>query len=236
MVLRALAQRAHQEVAATLGPPWLARGMLHMPGSGPRIGDAANPPRTPTAASAPSEATGLRRPQLGRDCCATNTMEPARQERHEEVRSRCDPAMASLLRPRGSHGGHPTPRDRRRTVSGSSRGENARAARRKMYTSRPYQGEQHMVDRLVAPPLHLSERHDNIARAPTEKCADCVLSQWPGYGVWTRQRQARDDTHRRNPITLAKFAQQVGRCVGELLRVYCTEPRCCRQLAVLIYN
>jgi hypothetical protein len=48
----------------------------------------------------------------------------------------------------------------------------------------------------------------------------CVLSQWPGYGVWSRQRQARDETHRRNPITLAKFAQQVGRCVSELLQVY----------------
>jgi len=29
------------------------------------------------------------------------------------------------------------------------------------------------------------------------------------YEVWSRQRQARDDTHRRNPITLAKFAQCV---------------------------
>ena len=55
----------------------------------------------------------------------------------------------------------------------------------------------------------------------------CVPLQWPGYGVWKRQRQARDDTQQKNPITLAKFAQQVGRCVGEFLRVCFTEPQSC---------
>ena len=76
----------------------------------------------------------------------------------------------------------------------------------------------------------------SLARATTQKCAVliCILSQWPGYDVWKRQRQARDDTYRRDPITLAKFAQHVGRCVSELLQVCYTEPRWCRLLTVLI--
>ncbi|KAF8468114.1 hypothetical protein DFH94DRAFT_638545, partial [Russula ochroleuca] len=45
--------------------------------------------------------------------------------------------------------------------------------------------------------------------------------KWPGYRIWKRQVQARDDSRRRNPITLAKFAQHVGRCVSKFLQV-CT--------------
>jgi hypothetical protein len=79
-------------------------------------------------------------------------------------------------------------------------------------------------------PLSTSLSHaTTLPGPPPEVGLICVLSQWPGYEVWSRQRQARDDTHRRNPITLAKFAQCVGRCVKELLQVYYTESCCYRQ-------
>jgi len=42
--------------------------------------------------------------------------------------------------------------------------------------------------------------------------------KWPGYEVWKRQVQARDDTRWRNPITMAKFAQHVGRCVSDFFQ------------------
>ncbi|KAI0250731.1 hypothetical protein BJV78DRAFT_1127548 [Lactifluus subvellereus] len=42
--------------------------------------------------------------------------------------------------------------------------------------------------------------------------------KWPGYEGWQRQLQARDDTNERNPITLAKFAQHVGRFVDCFLK------------------
>ncbi|KAI0290562.1 hypothetical protein BC826DRAFT_913013, partial [Russula brevipes] len=42
---------------------------------------------------------------------------------------------------------------------------------------------------------------------------------WPGYRTWKRQLQARDDTRWRKPITLAKFAQHIGRCVSDFIQV-----------------
>ncbi|KAF8490001.1 hypothetical protein F5888DRAFT_1573055, partial [Russula emetica] len=44
--------------------------------------------------------------------------------------------------------------------------------------------------------------------------------QWPGYRIWKRQVQARDDSRSKNPITVAKFAQHVGRTVIKYLEAY----------------
>jgi hypothetical protein len=43
--------------------------------------------------------------------------------------------------------------------------------------------------------------------------------QWPGYNEFKRQVQIRDETPAKNPITIAKFAQHVGRSVEAFLRV-----------------
>ncbi|KAF8257746.1 hypothetical protein EI94DRAFT_1817033 [Lactarius quietus] len=38
---------------------------------------------------------------------------------------------------------------------------------------------------------------------------------WPGYGYWKRQIPTRDETHERNPITLARFMKHVGKSVNK---------------------
>ncbi|KAH9989904.1 hypothetical protein BJV74DRAFT_447439 [Russula compacta] len=53
-----------------------------------------------------------------------------------------------------------------------------------------------------------------------------VRIKWPGYEAWQRQLQVRDDTHWRNPITLAKFAQYIGRCVSVFLQNCEGRPTC----------
>jgi len=42
--------------------------------------------------------------------------------------------------------------------------------------------------------------------------------QWPGYNNFKRQIQIRDETPSRNPITIAKFANQIGRRVRAFLQ------------------
>jgi hypothetical protein len=43
--------------------------------------------------------------------------------------------------------------------------------------------------------------------------------QWPGYNAFKRQIQIRDETLSRNPITIAKFANHIGRSVEAFLDV-----------------
>jgi hypothetical protein len=43
--------------------------------------------------------------------------------------------------------------------------------------------------------------------------------QWPGYHIFRRQVQIRDETPQKNTVTLTKFAQHVGRSVEAFLRV-----------------
>ncbi len=43
--------------------------------------------------------------------------------------------------------------------------------------------------------------------------------QWPGYKEFKRQVQIRDETQAKNPITVAKFANHLGRSVEAFLRV-----------------
>jgi hypothetical protein len=43
--------------------------------------------------------------------------------------------------------------------------------------------------------------------------------QWPGYQEFRRQVQIRDETRQRNTVTLAKFAQHVGRSVKAFIEV-----------------
>ncbi|KAI9447194.1 hypothetical protein BJY52DRAFT_1193522 [Lactarius psammicola] len=45
-----------------------------------------------------------------------------------------------------------------------------------------------------------------------------VRINWPGYRYWKRQVPARDETHARNPITVARFMRHVGTSVDKFLR------------------
>ncbi|KAI0247008.1 hypothetical protein BJV78DRAFT_1285887 [Lactifluus subvellereus] len=45
-----------------------------------------------------------------------------------------------------------------------------------------------------------------------------IRINWPGYGHWKRQIPARDETHARNPITLARFMKHVGTSVDKFFR------------------
>ncbi|KAH9988570.1 hypothetical protein BJV77DRAFT_1186368 [Russula vinacea] len=80
-------------------------------------------------------------------------------------------------------------------------------------------------DRTVGLPLHeaVEGPHGTLLGAQTYallggQSTHHVRIQWPGYRTWKRQVQARDDSRWRNPITLAKFAQHVGRCVSKFLQ------------------
>ena len=44
-------------------------------------------------------------------------------------------------------------------------------------------------------------------------------SQWPGHGHWKRQIPARDESHARRPITVARFMKHVGRSVDKFFNV-----------------
>ncbi len=46
-----------------------------------------------------------------------------------------------------------------------------------------------------------------------------VISQWPGYEIWERQIQIRDQTRHRNEITLERFAKLVAGVVDRFLTV-----------------
>jgi hypothetical protein len=46
-----------------------------------------------------------------------------------------------------------------------------------------------------------------------------VVSQWPGYEIWERQIQIRDQTRHRNEITLERFAKLVAGVVDRFLTV-----------------
>jgi len=46
-----------------------------------------------------------------------------------------------------------------------------------------------------------------------------VRINWPGYTDWKRQIPARDETHERNPITLARFMRHVGTSVDKFINV-----------------
>jgi hypothetical protein len=46
-----------------------------------------------------------------------------------------------------------------------------------------------------------------------------VASQWPGYDIWERQIQIRDQTRHRNEITLERFAKLVAGVVDRFLTV-----------------
>ena len=46
-----------------------------------------------------------------------------------------------------------------------------------------------------------------------------VASQWPGYEIWERQIQIRDQTRHRNEITLERFAKLVAGVVDRFLTV-----------------
>ncbi|KAI9439233.1 hypothetical protein H4582DRAFT_1851949 [Lactarius indigo] len=45
-----------------------------------------------------------------------------------------------------------------------------------------------------------------------------IRINWPGYWCWKRQIATRDETHARNPITLARFMRRVGTSVDKFLR------------------
>jgi len=49
---------------------------------------------------------------------------------------------------------------------------------------------------------------------------------WPGYKVFKRQVQIRDETSERNPITISKFAHHIGRSVDAFLKACEPDPRC----------
>ena len=44
-------------------------------------------------------------------------------------------------------------------------------------------------------------------------------SQWPGHGHWKRQIPARDESHARRPITVARFMKHIGRSVDKFFSV-----------------
>ena len=46
-----------------------------------------------------------------------------------------------------------------------------------------------------------------------------MKQQWPGYNPWRRQIATRDETHARNPITLARFMKHVGTSVNNFFKV-----------------
>jgi hypothetical protein len=74
---------------------------------------------------------------------------------------------------------------------------------------------------MISPPsvnVAVSPRPKGNAPAQLFTNGICGPSKWPGYRTWKRQVQARDDSRWRNPITLAKFAQHVGRCVSKFLQ------------------
>jgi len=45
-----------------------------------------------------------------------------------------------------------------------------------------------------------------------------IRINWPGYGYWKRQVAIRDETHARNPITVARFMKHVASSVDKFLR------------------
>ncbi|KAI9439239.1 hypothetical protein H4582DRAFT_2075900 [Lactarius indigo] len=45
-----------------------------------------------------------------------------------------------------------------------------------------------------------------------------IRINWPGYRYWKRQVAIRDETHARNPITLARFMKHIGTSVDKFLR------------------
>lgn len=51
-----------------------------------------------------------------------------------------------------------------------------------------------------------------------------VRINWPGYAYWKRQIATRDETHARNPITVARFMRHVGTSVEKFLKE-CMEGR-----------
>lgn len=45
-----------------------------------------------------------------------------------------------------------------------------------------------------------------------------VRIHWPGYEYWKRQIATRDETHARNPITMARFMRHIGASVDKFFR------------------
>ncbi|KAH9053779.1 hypothetical protein EDB87DRAFT_1689916 [Lactarius vividus] len=50
------------------------------------------------------------------------------------------------------------------------------------------------------------------------RTATHIRINWPGYMYWKRQVATRDETHARNPITLARFMRHLGTSVDRFLR------------------